>query len=619
MIDMTDLQNRVHDKQSGKQEEIPENDVNVSLPGGSVTDQRDDQKADYSSMTREELVKSLKDLINGKPVREFIDHADVIKINFYKKLKAETEKKRKAFVEDGNDLEDFQPLPDPLEEQFQELFKKYKELKSEYNRSIEKEKKENLQERLRIIEDIKALVNTKESINKTFQEFHELQRQWREAGPIPQKNVRNIWGTYNHHVEKFYDYIKINKELRDLDFKKNLEIKEKLCGKAERLLEEPNVVNAFKTLQKYHEKWRETGPVPRKLREEMWQRFKNSTSQINKKHQKFYEELRLKQENNLEKKTALCEEVEAINGKEPATHKEWDQYSKKVIGLQKGWRTIGFTPRKYNNEIYERFRKACDDFFNRKREFYAQNKELQLQNLEEKKIICEKAESIMDSTDWKKTTTDLINLQRKWKETGPVPKKDSEKIWKRFRAACDYFFNRKSDHYKTIDQSYEENMKKKEELIREMDALELGDDADKDFRKLNELQKNWKEIGYVPREKKNEIQKKYRDALNRQYDNLDIEDQKKDRLKYRTKLHSIVQKPKAGLKLQQEREKHASRLQQLKNDMVVWENNVGFFADTKKAESLIAEVKKKISKARNDIELLESKIEMIDSMNSDHR
>ena len=571
---------------------------------------------DYSTLTREDLVNRLEVLLENQLVHEIKNDIDHIKINFYKKNKAEIEQKRKKFVEEGGNIEDFQVQADVLEEKIKDLFRRYRNQKSEYNRNLEVEKQDNLKKKYEVIEKIKELINSKESINKTFHEFRDLQHEWRTIGLVPQQNLKDLWDTYNHNVEKFYDYIKINKELRDLDLKKNFELKIQLGEKAEELLLEPSVINAFKTLQKYHEQWREIGPVQVELRTEIWERFKDATSKINRKHQEYFESLKKSQKNNLEQKALLCDQVEEISNLVLANHKQWDEKSREIIEIQKVWKTIGFAPKKDNNKIYERFRTACDNFFTRKREFYAQNKENQLNNLQLKTELCIQAEVLQDSTEWKRSTEDLINLQKQWKEIGPVPKKQSDAVWRRFRAACDHFFNKKSDHYHNIDQAYTDNLEAKNKLLEEVNSFKLSENIEDNFRIINDFQRRWSEIGFVPFKEKDNLQEKFRQAINKHFDNLDINDGKRNLLKFRNKLNNMVQKPKADVKILQERERFMNRLQQVRNDIVLWENNIGFFTRSKNAESMIEEVQKKINNAKETIKLLEQKIEMIDSVDT---
>ena len=575
------------------------------------------KEVDYTTFSIDELVNTLTILISERPVQEIRNDVENIKVNFYKKHKIELEKKKKAFLAEGGDIIDFMPGEDPRETQIKELLAKYRSHKSAYNKDLELQKQKNLEEKYQIIEEIKDLINRKESINKTFQEFRDLQSRWREVGVVPQQTLKDLWDTYHHHVEKFYDYIKINKELRDLDLKKNQEAKIKLCERAEELIMEPSVVNAFKKLQKLHDQWREIGPVPHESKNELWERFREATSKINKKHQEFYEELKSSQKKNLEAKTHLCEQVEEINKNSISSHKEWDKKSTEVIELQKIWRTIGYAPKKSNNKIYQRFREACDAFFSNKREFYVENREIQDNNLQQKIELCIQAESLKNSTEWQKTTEDLIQLQKKWKEIGPVHRKHSGKIWKRFRSACDTFFQKKSEYYSQIDSTYEDNLKLKKELIKEIGKFKPVEDMEDNFNQLNDFQRRWTEIGYVPFKYKDEILQEYRDVINKAFDNLKVGENQKSLLKYKNKLVNIRENPKAELKIKQDREKFMNKIKQLENDIVLWENNIGFFAKSKNADSMINDVHEKINRAKNSIMLLEEKIQLIDQSDTD--
>jgi len=574
-------------------------------------------EVDYSGRSKTELIETLELLIENRPLNEIVDDVDKIKTIFYKKHKAELDKKKKKFLEEGGIPEDYQPADDPQELKVKDLLARFRGKKTEYKKQLEIEKQENLKEKYDIIDKIKDLVNREESINKTFQEFRDLQTKWHSVGVVPQSSLRNLWETYNLNVEIFYDYIKINKELRDLDFKKNMESKIKLCEKAEELLLDPNPVNAFRVLQEYHQQWRETGPVPRESRTETWERFKAATSKINKRHHEYFEKQKDEQKKNLEAKTALCEKVEEINKLELKTFKDWENKAKEVIEVQKIWRTIGFAPKKHNNTIYQRFREACDTFFQTKRGFYAENKEQQMANLQKKTELCMQAETWQNSTEWKEATDALINLQKEWKEIGTVPRKHSDKIWKRFRKACDHFFERKSEHFAELDSSFEDNLKEKEKLVEELEKFDPGEDINEAFEKLKDIQRKWTEIGFVPYKDKDRIGNRYRNALNEQFDRLKIDEEEKAILKYQTKLENLKETPKATRKLRGEREKFMNKIKQLENDIVVWENNIGFFSKSSNAESMIKEVQSKIDNAKKTIEVLEEKIRLIDQSGID--
>ncbi|WP_297092008.1 DUF349 domain-containing protein [uncultured Draconibacterium sp.] len=573
------------------------------------------EQVDYSNFSQIELVNALRDLLEGDSEFDIREDVEAIKAVFYKNLNENLEEARKKFVEAGGAEEDFKAEEDPYEPDIKDLLKKYRYIRIEHNKKLEVEKEENLEKKYEVIEKIKGLINNEESINKTFNEFRDLQREWREIGLVPQSKMKDLWDTYHFHVENFYDYIKINRELRDLDLKKNLEAKIKLCERAEELLlEESSILKAFNTLQKYHEQWREIGPVPREQKDDIWERFKTATTKINKKHQEFFENRKVEQKKNLEAKTALCEKVEEIVQQEIGNHKEWDEKSKELIELQKVWRTIGFAPRKDNNKIYERFRTACDSFFNAKRAFYAKNKENQQNNLQLKTDLCVQAESLKDSTDWKKTTQDFINIQKKWKEIGPVPRKHSDVLWKRFRAACDYFFDKKSDHFSDADKEQIDNLKLKEDLIEEVKNFKPVEETDKNLDSLKAFQRRWSEIGHVPFKKKDDIKVAFRDAINKLFDDLKIDDEKRNLLKFRNKMSSFSESSRGQNKMRMERDKYMNKMKQLENDLILLDNNIGFFAKSKNAESLIEDVKKKIEITKQKIEHLKEKIRVIDEV-----
>jgi hypothetical protein len=601
-----------------KEQQTTESTVEKAEP---VKEEKPEKReaVDYSNYSQVELVNALRDVLEDDDsdirVKEEID---TIKAAFYKNLKESIEADKKKFIADGGDEEAFKPEEDPYEKDIKDLLKKYRHIRIEHNKQMEAEKEENLQKKYEVIEKIKGLINNEESINKTFNEFRDLQREWREIGLVPQSKMKNLWDTYHFHVENFYDYIKINRELRDLDLKKNLEAKIKLCERAEELLvEEPSILKAFNTLQKYHEQWREIGPVPREQKDDIWERFKAATTKINKKHQDFFENRKVEQKKNLEAKTALCEKAEEIIQEEIKNHKEWDEKSRQLVELQKVWRTIGFAPRKDNNKIYERFRTACDAFFNAKRAFYAKNKEEQQNNLQLKTDLCVQAESLKDSEDWRKTTQDFINIQKKWKEIGPVPRKYSDILWKRFRAACDSFFDKKSEHFSDVDTEQDDNLKLKEDLIKEVENFKPIDDVDANLETLKTFQRRWTEIGHVPFKKKDEIKVQFRDAINKLFDDLNLDDEKRNLLKFRNKMSSFSESSRGQNKMRMERDKYMNKMKQLENDLVLLDNNVGFFAKSKNAESLIKDVKKKIEVTKQKIELLKDKIRVIDEMDND--
>jgi len=567
---------------------------------------------DYSSNSKSELAETLGLIIDNRPPAEIREDVDRIKSLFYKKLRAETDERKVKFLEGGGKIEEYKVYVDPLDHVVKELLDKYREKKTDYSKIQEAEKFENLTKKYEIIDKIKDLVNREESINKTFHDFRVLQNDWHTTGVVPQASLKDLWENYHHNVEIFYDYIKINKELRDLDLRKNLELKVKLCEKAEELLLEPNPINAFRLLQDYHNQWREIGPVPLESKNEIWERFKEATSKINKRHHEYFEKQKDDQRKNLDAKFALCEKVEEINLLELKNFRDFDEKADQVVELQKMWRTLGFAPKKQNTKVYQRFREGCDAFFEKKRGFYADNKEVQLTNLQLKSELCIQAESLQESTEWKTTSDALIKLQKEWKDVGPVPRKQSERIWKRFRKACDHFFNRKSEHFATLDTSYVDNLNAKTALIEEIEGFDPGADVPAAFERLKDIQRKWTDIGFVPFNMKEEITNKYRNALNKQFDKLKIDEDDKNILKYKTKLDNLKANPKASRKVRNEREKFFIKIKQLEGDIILWENNIGFFAKSSKADNMIREVEEKIESAKNMIKMLEEKVKMID-------
>ncbi len=612
------------DEQESGDEDLDHDDEEIDDQGderesgsGEKTEDIELPPVDYSGYSKHELVETLGLLIDNRPPAEIKNDVDRLKALFYRKLKLEADERRAKFLQEGGKIEEYRAWVDPDEAKVKDLLDKYREKKTDFSKVQEAEKYDNLKKKYEIIDKIKDLVNREESINKTFHDFRALQNEWHSIGVVPQSSLKDLWENYHHSVEIFYDYIKINKELRDLDLKKNLELKVSLCEKAEELLLEPNPVNAFRSLQDYHNQWREIGPVPAESKNEIWERFKEATSKINKRHHEYFEKQKDEQKKNLDAKIALCEEVEGINAQELSNFKEFDENAEKVIKLQKIWRTIGFAPKKQNNKVYQRFREACDAFFEKKRGFYADNKEIQLNNLQLKTELCVQAEALQESTDWKATSDALIKLQKEWKEIGPVPRKQSEKCWKRFRKACDTFFNRKAGFFAQLDNSYEDNLKAKVAIIEELEGFEPGTDVQAAFEKLKEIQKRWTDIGFVPFNMKDEINNRYRNALNKEFDKLKIGDEDKSILKYRTKLDNLKTNPKASRKVRNEREKFFTKIKQLENDIVLWENNIGFFAKSSNAETMIKEVEEKIENAKKLIKTLEEKVKMIDQSGLD--
>ncbi|MDR2292033.1 MAG: DUF349 domain-containing protein, partial [Prevotellaceae bacterium] len=538
---------------------------------------------------------------------------DDIKKSFYKILSQEQYVYKQEYLAKGNDIETYIAPIDKDEIEFKSLFNSYKIKRNIYLKSLESNKEDNYKIKLKLIDELKILIDKKDNINRTFQEFKELQRKWHETGPIPQAYMKDLWDTYNHHVENFYDYLKINKELRDMDFKKNLEAKIQLCEKAEELLLEPSVVNAFRKLQKYHEQWREIGPVANELKEQIWERFKEATAKINKKHQEFFENQKETHEQNFKAKIVLCEKIEELLATEIKTNKDWNKASKTLVEMQKAWKSIGFASKKDNGKIYLRFRKACDEFFNRKRKFYGEFKKTMEENLRLKLNLCEQAEELSKSTDWKKTTEQFVKLQKEWRETGIVPRKVSAEVWKRFRTACDIFFINRNSIQKEQDSRYKENLKAKETIITEIKEYTPNDNVVKNLDAIKEFQRRWAAIGYVPIKDKSRVQIEYRNALDNLFNVLNISEKDRKIVKFRTRLENVQQANKGQMKnLRNERDKLLGQIRQIEADIALWENNIGFFAKSKNADTVVSEVKRKIEKSKEEVIILEEKIKLLD-------
>lgn len=560
---------------------------------------------DISGLDEAELVALFASKIESEPVQTLRPTVEAIKIAFYKQHRAKVDAERKAYIEAGGLEEEFTPTEDAFEQRFKELFAIYREQRDKHIAEMEAAKEENLKIKLQIIEELKELVNSDETMTTTFTRFRELQTRWKETGLVPQQNVKDLWETYNLHVENFYNFIKINKELRDLDLKKNYEIKISLCEQAEALTLSNQIVESFRKLQKLHDEWRETGPVAIEFKETLWERFKEASSCINKRHQEYFEGIKAEQTKNLALKSELCEKVEAFTTQPTLSRKEWNKLSDELLEIQKTWKTIGYAPKRDNNRIYERFRAACDKFFELKREFYAGVKTEMEHNLALKSELCEQAEALSTSEDWKHATDELISLQTKWKQIGPVARRHSDVIWKRFRAACDKFFERKAEHFSSIDSEHDENLKLKQALLEEMRAADVkagGFDIIKDF------QRRWSQIGFVPIKQKDALQKEYKAIVDGMFGVLRSSERDRSMNRFKER----VQNMKGGKELRSEREKLFNKVRQMEQDIATLENNIGFFSKSKNAETLIADVREKIERTKRDMQQAIEKIKLID-------
>ena len=575
---------------------------------------QDEAMDQFAEKTKEELVEAFSKMLSEHPVQSIRRDVEALKIAFYRLRRQEVEAQRRQFIEQGGHAEEFQPSIDGAEVQLKECFKEYRRLRDEFMANLEAEKEENLKLKLEIIEQLKELVNSDETLNHTFNKFRELQARWKEIGIVPAQNVKDLWETYNLHVENFYGFIKINKELRDLDLKKNYEQKVALCEAAEALVLEPSVVEAFHKLQKLHDEWRETGPVSHEYKEPLWERFKSASSRINKRHQEHFEQLKAEQVKNLALKSELCVVAEELSQQPLTSRKEWNKASERLLEIQKTWKTIGFAPKKDNNRIYERFRLACDKFFEAKRNFYAEMKTEMEHNLQLKTEICEAAESLSGSDEWKKTTEELIALQARWKKIGAVSRRHSDAVWKRFRAACDQFFERKAAHFSGVDSEHEDNLVKKLALLDEMEAADVKAGG---YEQIRSFQRRWGEIGFVPIKQKDAVQKRYKAAIDHLFDGLRSSERDRSMNRFRDKVSSMRQS--GDKRLRSERERLYNKVRQMEQEIALLENNIGFFAKSKSADSLIADVKAKIERYRTEMEAAIEKVKMIDQQDENQK
>lgn len=561
-------------------------------------------------LTKEEILAKLKEVVAdvenvAKP------EIDGLKQSFYKLHNAEQEAARKLFIENGGAAENFVPQTDSVEEEFKNIMSVIKEKRSALTAELEKQKEMNLQVKLSIIEELKELVESPDDANKSYTEFKKLQQQWNEVKLVPQAKVNELWKNYQLYVEKFYDLLKLNNEFREYDFKKNLEIKTHLCEAAEKLADEADVVSAFHQLQKLHQEFRDTGPVAKELRDEIWARFKAASTTVNRRHQQHFEALKEVEQHNLDQKTVICEIIEAIDYKELTNFASWESKTQEVIALQNKWKTIGFAPQKMNVKIFERFRKACDEFFRKKGEFFKSLKEGMNENLEKKRALCEKAESLKDSTDWKATADELTKLQKEWKTIGPVAKKYSDAVWKRFISACDYFFEQKNKATSSQRSVELENLEKKKAIIEKLNAIDDQMDTEEATQLVRDLMKEWNGIGHVPFKEKDRIYKQYHSQVDKLFEHFNISVSNKKLSNFKSTISSIQEgSPQA---LYREREKLVRAFDNMKNELQTYENNLGFLTtSSKKGNSLLTEINRKVEKLKADIELVKEKIKVVD-------
>ncbi len=567
--------------------------------------------ATTGKLSKEEILEKLTGLV-GAAADATRNEVEALKQAYYKIHRSEVDELKKAFLTAGGEEKDFVAPEDETESKIKELLNVYKEKRAAILAEEERVKAANYALKLQLIDQLKALIESQEDFNKLYNDFKDIQQRWKEVKAVPQEHVSELWKNYQIYSEKFYDIIKINNQFRDYDFKKNLEMKTALCETVEKLQTEPDVISAFHQLQKLHQQWREIGPVAKELREDLWSRFKAASTIINKRHQEHFEGLKAKEQENLEAKTAICEQIENIDFPALKSFKDWEEKNKEVIALQDKWKTIGFAPKKSNVKIFERFRAACDVYFNRKSEFYKNIKDEMEKNLELKKVLCEKAEALKDSTDWKSTTEKMIALQKEWKTIGSVARKHSDAVWKRFITACDYFFEQKNKNVSSQKSVEQTNLAAKKALIEKINTIDEAD-HDEALAALKGYMTEWNTIGHVPFKEKDKIYKEYHEAVDKQFDRLKVDQNDRKMQTFRNSLSDMSNGERGKGKLYGEREKLMRMYERMKNELQTYENNIGFLSiSSKGGGGLLKEMERKIDKLKDEMALIIKKIDAID-------
>lgn len=566
---------------------------------------------DFSSLNKLQLVELLEETVQDNEIVKIKDKVTAIKVNFLRLNKEDRDRELEQFILDGGDAESYEHTDDPLEVRFKAAFNIYKNNKAKYNELLEQQKLENLKQKNAILEELKQLIYSEETLKKTYDDFRALQDKWKEIGQVPANEISNIWNSYHFLVEKFYDKVKINRELRDLDLRKNLEAKIALCEKAEELLLEKSLTKSFKLLQKYHDEWKEIGPVPQEKRDEIWERFKSTTDKINQIRRDHYAKIEEEQKANYDAKVAICEKMEEIVNEPVNSINAYQKKSNEVNELFKLWKQVGPIHKKQSDEIWNRFKGSMNSFFDSKKEFFSKLKVQQMENYNKKLQICVEVENLVDSTEWKKTTDYIKKLQEEWKNIGPVPKRHSDKIWKRFRTACDAFFKNKSEHFSSIKGKEDDNLKAKQQVIENIKAYELKKDRNENMEAIRGFQREWMSIGHVPMKMKDALQKEYRDLIDGLFDKMRANDNELSTTEFRNMVNGMKDDPGSHDKIRRERINLQSKIQKLRDEIATLENNIGFFAASKQSDLLKAEYEKKIAKIKNDVKVLEAKMKIL--------
>ncbi len=569
------------------------------------------QNIQYSTFTKLELIEKLEELVKTNHISQIKFDVTGIKVSYLALTKEEKQSHLDAYLANGGTKEEYIPDTDVLEERFKNAFEVYKEIKIRDDQEQEKIKTQNLELKKQILEEIKQLINSDESLKKTYDDFKALQEKWKQVGMVPRSEMEGLWNNYHFQVEKFFEKVKINKELKDLDLKKNLEAKIILCEKAEELLFEKSISKSFKLLQKYHDEWKEIGPVVMDKKDEIWERFKTVSDNINQQRREYYESLHNEQQNNLMAKTALCEKVDEINSSEILSSNDWKEKTDQIIEMQKLWDSVGRAPLKQNDEIWERFRKGINNFFDTKKEFFGELKDQQTNNYNLKLDLCAQVEALLENTNWKQSTNEILKLQQEWKKIGPVPRRYSDKVWKRFRGACDEFFTKKNAFFSNIHGVEQENQKKKEELLEKVNSYEVSAEKSENLANLKNFQREWVEIGFVPIDVKEKLQNEFKKAISTLMDKLKISSSEVNTMHYKNRIESIQNSPDSKSTLYKEKIFIEGKLSKLKSEILQLENNLGFFASSKKADLLKEEFEKKIQGAKHEAALLEAKLKLL--------
>lgn len=570
-------------------------------------------EAEYQKLTLEQQLEELNAVVANSDVMAIKTRVGVLKSKITEQIKQIKKEQQAKFLAENENGEEYVPEQLEAEKILTSALSVYKANKAKYIDQIEQEKQRNLEVKQNIILSLKNLVEEESNLKVLNDKFKELQEQWRNVGPVPQNESTNLWQNYHFYVEKFFDILRMNREMRDLDLKKNLELKIKLCEDAESLLLQESINKSFKDLQKLHEEWKELGPVPEDKKEEIWERFKNASDQINQRRREHYETILSEQQSNYNAKLVLCQQAEELVAKECNSIKENNEISDQLTELLKVWKTLGPAPAKLNDEIWDRFKSTLDKFFQAKKEYFQQMKEDQLQNYNMKVDLAIRAEGIAKRTDWKQATEEILELQKEWKNIGAVPKKHSDAVWKRFRAACDLFFEAKSSYFANIQTIEAENLAKKEDLIQRIANHQFTEDKSENLEAMKAYQREWTELGHVPKKEKDRIYNEYKSAVNKKFEELKVSAEEVKRGNFQNKLDNILSGPNADKVLDKEKRFLVNKLAQLKEDISLWENNLGFFANSKNADLLKAEFAKKIEMAKHEVKELEYKIKMMNS------